>query len=74
MQEKQAFEGNKGIIESKSQPSAKDIQLALINAGYNPGKVDGRIGKQTIEAIKSFQKAHNLVADGKVGKKTWAVL
>jgi len=61
-------------IEPKSRPNARQIQVALLNAGYNPGKIDGRIGKQTREAIKSFQEANNLVADGKVGKKTWELL
>jgi murein L,D-transpeptidase YcbB/YkuD len=61
-------------VEPKSRPNAKQIQTALDNAGYNLGKIDGRIGKQTREAIRSFQRANNLVADGKVGKKTWELL
>jgi peptidoglycan hydrolase-like protein with peptidoglycan-binding domain len=32
------------------------------------------MGKQTREAIRSFQRANNLVVDGKVGKKTWEIL
>ena len=65
---------NKGIFESKSRPGNKEIQLALRNAGYNPGKIDGRIGKQTREAIKAFQRANNLPVNGKVGKQTWEAL
>jgi peptidoglycan hydrolase-like protein with peptidoglycan-binding domain len=42
------------VIEAKSRPTVRQIQTALLNAGYNPGKVDGRMGKQTREAIKSF--------------------
>ncbi|MFA5310991.1 MAG: peptidoglycan-binding domain-containing protein [Candidatus Omnitrophota bacterium] len=61
-------------IESKSRPSVKQIQAALRNAGYNPGKIDGRMGGQTREAIKSFQRANNISVDGKVGKKTWELL
>jgi len=60
--------------EAKRHPSAKQIQTALKNAGYYQGAVDGKIGKGTREAIKAFQKANNLPTDGKVGKKTWAVL
>jgi len=62
------------IGEVKSRPNAKQIQIALENAGYNPGAVDGRMGKQTRDAIKAFQKANGLVADGKVGKQTWNLL
>lgn len=61
-------------IEPKSRPNIKQIQTALRNAGYNPGKIDGRIGGQTREAIKSFQRANNITVDGKVGKKTWELL
>jgi len=60
--------------ETKSRPSAKQIQTALKNAGYYQGNVDGKIGKGTGEAIKAFQSANNLSSDGKVGKKTWALL
>jgi len=64
----------KVVGEVKSRPSVKQIQLALRNAGYSPGPIDGRMGKQTRSAIRQFQSAHNLAVDGKVGKKTWAVL
>jgi murein L,D-transpeptidase YcbB/YkuD len=67
--------GEEGVsIEPKMRPNTKQIQLALKNAGYNPGKVDGRMGRQTREAIKAFQRANNLPVDGKVGKKTWELL
>ncbi len=63
-----------GVISSKRHPKARQIQGALKNAGYNPGKIDGRIGKQTIGAIKAFQKANNLPVTGKMDKETWALL
>ncbi len=55
-------------------PKVKDVQIALKNAGFDPGTPDGRMGKKTRQMIKDFQKANGLDADGKVGKKTWAVL
>jgi len=58
----------------KDRPNLKQIQTALKNAGYNPGTIDGRLGSQTKEAIKSFQKDNGLHADGRVGKKTWNLL
>ena len=64
----------KVIGEIKSRPSEKQVQIALRNAGYYTGVIDGHKGKQTREAIKAFQKANNLKADGKVGKRTWALL
>ena len=64
----------KSVREAKSHPSIKQIQIALTNAGYNPGSIDGRMGRQTKEAIKAFQKANNLKENGKVDKKTWSLL
>jgi len=61
-------------LEAKSRPSVKQIQIALKNAGYNPGPIDGKMGEQTRQAIKAFQKANGLVPDGRVGKKTWSIL
>jgi peptidoglycan hydrolase-like protein with peptidoglycan-binding domain len=64
----------KVIAEVKSRPNTKQIQIALNNAGYNPGPIDGKIGKATREAVRAFQRANNLAVDGKVGKKTWELL
>ena len=63
-----------GVISSKRHPKARQIQSALKNAGYNPGKIDGKIGKRTIDAIKAFQKANNLPVTGKTDRETWALL
>ena len=50
--------------------SARQIQKALKSAGFYQGAVDGKIGSKTKSAIIKFQKAHNLKADGVVGKRT----
>ena len=50
----------------------RQIQTALKNAGYDPGTIDGKLGQKTKKAIKDFQTANGLKADGKVGPKTWA--
>lgn len=64
------------IIEKTiiTDPSKKDIQIALKNAGFYSGSVDGKIGPQTREAIMEFQKQNGLKVDGKVGKNTWEIL
>jgi murein L,D-transpeptidase YcbB/YkuD len=64
----------KVVAEVKFRPNIKQIQIALNNAGYNPGPIDGKRGKATREAVKAFQRANNLAVDGKVGKKTWELL
>ena len=39
------------------------IQRALDKAGYDPGPIDGVIGKQTIQAVNAFQRAKKLPVD-----------
>jgi len=56
------------------QPTVVEIQTALQNAGYYTGSIDGKAGPKTQKAIEEFQKANGLVADGKVGRKTWGLL
>lgn len=52
----------------------KQVQLALKAAGYDPGPADGRMGARTKTAIRDFQVANGLQADGKVGSRTWSKL
>jgi len=54
----------------KSKLSMKEVQTALKNSGFYKGPIDGKIGAKTREAIKEFQKANGLKADGMVGKRT----
>jgi peptidoglycan hydrolase-like protein with peptidoglycan-binding domain len=56
------------------KPTNQEIQTALKNAGYYTAEIDGKMGPLTKKAIKEFQTANKLEADGKVGSKTWAVL
>ena len=65
---------DKSSIIRVSGVSAMDVQKALSRAGFDPGPIDGRIGKKTKAAIKSFQKKNHAKADGIVGEKTWELL
>ncbi len=73
-QQESGADAAKAISSAPSQPTGRQIQTALYNAGYNPGSIDGKIGRKTREAIRAFQEANGLKADGKVGAKTWEVL
>jgi peptidoglycan hydrolase-like protein with peptidoglycan-binding domain len=46
------------------------IQRNLATLGLYKGRVDGIDGPRTKAAVKAFQKAQGLVADGKYGKMT----
>ena len=51
----------------------RKVQQALVNAGLNPGPVDGVSGAKTVAAIESFQK-QNSIPTGKVTKRTLRAL
>jgi len=70
----QELESKKSIPVEKSERSTKQIQTALSNAGFDPGKIDGKMGQVTREAIRAFQEANDLKVDGKVGRETWGLL
>jgi len=51
-----------------------EIQALLTKLGYNPGSVDGIFGNQTLQAVRRFQRRHNLTPDGVIGPHTYRVL
>lgn len=58
----------------RSSDRIKKVQLALTQAGFDPGPVDGELGSRTDQALRAFQKAQGLESDGVVGMKTWTAL
>jgi peptidoglycan hydrolase-like protein with peptidoglycan-binding domain len=50
------------------------LQRLLIDLGFDPGPVDGAFGGATEVAVRAFQIAHDLEADGVVGSGTRAAL
>ena len=50
------------------------IQGTLYCRGYDPKGFDGIFGTGCAAAVKSFQSAQGLTADGIVGANTWASL
>lgn len=50
----------------------KVLQWRLTELGYECGKIDGLFGANTEKALKEYQRANGLVADGIAGKNTWS--
>ncbi len=50
------------------------VQRQLKRAGYYSGRIDGILGSRSAQAIRRFQSAHGLGADGVVGPATWKKL
>jgi peptidoglycan hydrolase-like protein with peptidoglycan-binding domain len=62
-----------------SSGSAPDIELrtaqaALTLLGFQPGKIDGLMGKRTREALRGFQTTAALTVNGELDGATYAAL
>ncbi len=64
-----------GLLKSGASGSeVRQLQQRLKDLGYYTGKVDGDFGAGTEQAVKDFQKANGLKADGQAGEKTLKAL
>lgn len=51
------------LCETNTTPDViRNLQTALKREGFNPGKIDGVVGSQTMTAIKDYQAANGLPA------------
>jgi peptidoglycan L-alanyl-D-glutamate endopeptidase CwlK len=55
-------------------PDVELLQRRLAEAGFSPGRIDGRFGAGTEAALLAFQRAQGLLADGVAGPVTWQAL
>ena len=63
------------VLKNGSRGNAvKALQTLLNGAGYSCGAADGIFGANTVTAVKAYQKAKKLTADGIVGAATWGKL
>ena len=64
------------LRKGASGENVRFMQQALLDAGFDLPKygVDGSFGRETLAALKEFQKSRGLKADGICGPKTWAAI
>lgn len=62
------------LRQGSSGATIKKVQQKLKNWGYYSGSVDGIYGKNTVAAVKLFQKKNGLTVDGIAGTKTLAAM
>jgi peptidoglycan hydrolase-like protein with peptidoglycan-binding domain len=55
------------LKKGSNDPAVRDLQEALQLLGFDPGPVDGVFGARTDRAVKRFQQAREIPADGVVG-------
>lgn len=63
-----------GVVKPTLPPPLADVQLALREAGFDPGPIDGQRGRRTRRALKAFQSAKRLKPTGEVNRETWEAL
>ncbi len=59
---------------SRREERVKELQLQLGALGLEPGLVDGRYGPKTTDAVRRFQRAHDLPVDGVADPVTLSAL
>jgi outer membrane murein-binding lipoprotein Lpp len=64
----------KRMSSPRTREEMREIQICLKNANFYQGEIDGIKGRATRRAIREFQKANALRADGVVGPKTRELL
>jgi peptidoglycan hydrolase-like protein with peptidoglycan-binding domain len=59
---------------AQGSDTIRQAQQALKDKGFDPGPIDGKYGPQTREAVRSYQKQNNIVANGRLGGDTYEKL
>jgi peptidoglycan hydrolase-like protein with peptidoglycan-binding domain len=54
--------------------TVRQAQERLASEGFNPGAVDGKLGRQTQQGLKDFQQAKGLEPSGQLDPQTIAAL
>jgi len=72
--EEESAEAWPKLKKDSAGDAVAQLQEALIELGYMSGKADGTYGEKTVAAVKAFQKANGLTADGTAGEETQKVL
>ncbi|MFH1723286.1 MAG: peptidoglycan-binding domain-containing protein [Elusimicrobiota bacterium] len=60
--------------DEEAPSSVKQVQYALFLAGLNLGSIDGVWGWRTEDALREFQKRHELEQTGTIDDETWEAL
>jgi peptidoglycan hydrolase-like protein with peptidoglycan-binding domain len=74
MAEETVYEGSHGDAVKELQEKLAALAASTGNHQFDPGTPDGVFGHGTEAALKAFQEAHQLPADGVAGPHTWAAL
>ena len=68
------FEHNSEKFGYLNLETLEGVQTALKGLGFDPGKIDGRDGPNTQNAVRQFQARATIKIDGIVGEQTRSAL
>jgi len=66
----QPMPGNQTGRQSESAEQIKAVQQALKQKGHDPGAINGVMGPQTLQALRSFQQSNGLKPTGVLDSET----
>ena len=62
------------INQGDTGSDVAELQRRLTELNYFTGSANGQFGTSTADAVKAFQQKNDLIADGKVGQKTYGMI
>lgn len=60
----------KRVVAQRSSEQIRSVQRILTEQGYNPGPVDGMMGKRTRISLQQYQRDYDLPVSGRVDEAT----
>ena len=66
--------GGGATADAAPDPMAEAVQRALVERGFDPGKIDGAMGRRTRNALRAFQRSVGLPESGEIGPATVTAL
>ena len=66
--------GSGAAAHAAPEPMIEAIQRALVERGFEPGKIDGAMGSRTRDALRAFQRSIGLPDTGRIDDATLAAL
>jgi lipoprotein-anchoring transpeptidase ErfK/SrfK len=68
------YEKSAGSSSKEPDAVVLKLQIMLDQANFSPGVIDGRIGDNTVYALREFEKQAGLASDGRLDQEVWNVL
>jgi len=65
---------HKSAHPARKSKDVREAQMKLKDSGFDPGPIDGMLGRRTGKALRDYQQSHNLKATGRLDSKTKQML